>query len=78
MAKPKRGAGRPKTSSDEHIPDLVVRGLTAPDMAALEAEQAKRQATFPAEMKLSRNTLVLMLIREALNASKARDGVAQS
>lgn len=72
MAKPKRGVGRPKTTPDDHFPPLAVRGLTAEDHAALDEEHARRQAELPSAVKLSRNALVIMLIREALAASKAR------
>jgi hypothetical protein len=38
MSTPKRAAGRAKSPPAEHVPDLVVRGLTAADVAALEAD----------------------------------------
>ena len=69
-----RPVGRPKTTPDDHIPPLAVRGLTADDHAALDAEHARRQAALPAGVKLSRNALVIQLLREALAAKIPTEG----
>lgn len=66
--------GRPKsaTATPDHVPDLMVRGLTTQDMTALEEETAARTAALPTGAKMSRNAVAIALLREALAASKAR------
>lgn len=71
MSTPKRAAGRAKSPPAEHVPDLVVRGLTAADVAALEAETERRRASLPAGANISRNAVAVALLREALAAAKA-------
>lgn len=51
---------------------LVVKGLDADDIAALDAELEARRASLPAGAVLSRNALVVALIREALASLKVR------
>lgn len=68
MATPKR-AGR---ASKAELPDapsaIVVKGLGAEDITALEAELTRRRAALTGGATLSRNNLVVALIREALAA----------
>ena len=71
MASPKRAAGRAKSPPAEHVPDLVVRGLSAADVTALEAETERRRAALPEGASLSRNAVAVALLREALAAAKA-------
>lgn len=79
MATPKR-ASRTKAAPEqtpESAPSaLVVKGLDAGDIAALDAELTARRATLPAGATLSRNGLVVTLVREALEASKVQRGAA--
>ena len=71
MTTSKRSPGRAKAPAEsaEHVPDLMVRGLSAADIAALEAETARRTAALPVGAKLSRNAVSVALLREALAAT---------
>ena len=73
---PKRSPGRPKSADPDHVPDLVVRDLNANDVAALEAERDRRAAALPEGARLSRNAVVVQLIREALAACRAAAATA--
>lgn len=77
MSTPKRAAGRAKAPTEHHPaqtakppPDLVVRGLTAEDIAALERETERRRALLPDGANLPRNAVAVAIIREALGTSK--------
>lgn len=70
MASPKRTGRAPKAEVPEAPTALVVKGLDAADIAALETELARRRATLPAGATISRNGLVVALVREALAAAK--------
>lgn len=81
MASPKRAAGRAKNPAEPgapHVPDLVVRGLTAADIALLEAETERRRASLPMGAKITRNAVAVAILHEALVAldaqAKAREG----
>lgn len=70
MGTPKR-TGRAKSAPSptaERAPDLVVRGLTPTDIAALEAETQRRASALPEGATLSRNAVAVALLREALAA----------
>lgn len=76
MASPKRP---PRAAPAETVPSaLVVKGLDASDIAALDAELAARRATLPSGATISRNALVVALIREALDASADRRSKAST
>lgn len=74
MSTPKRAAARPKASTEPAAtkppPDLVVRGLTADDIAALEAETERRRALLPDGANLPRNAVAVAIFREALGTAK--------
>ncbi len=80
MSTPKRAAARPKASTEPAAkpppaatkppPDLVVRGLTAEDIAALEAETERRRALLPDGANLPRNAVAVAIFREALGTAK--------
>lgn len=83
MATPKRTAGRAKAPAEPdapHVPDLVIRGLTADDVKRLEDEHARRMAALPKGAKITRNAVAVAVLQEALVAleEKAREGGAQS
>lgn len=71
MAPQKRAGRAPKADTPEPPSALVVKGLDAADIAALESELARRRATLPVGATLSRNGLIVALVREALAAAKA-------
>lgn len=66
MATPKRTGRAPKADTSDTPSALVVKGLGAEDIAALEGELARRRASLTGGATLSRNNLVVALIREAL------------
>jgi len=66
MASPKRTGRAPKAETPDTPSALVVKGLGAEDIAALEAELSRRRAALTGGATLSRNNLVVALIREAL------------
>ena len=70
MATPKRTGRAPKAEVPDAPSALVVKGLGAEDIATLEAELARRRASLTGGATLSRNNLVVALIREALAAAK--------
>lgn len=76
MSTPKRTTGRAKAPADrtnataKPPPDLVVRGLTAEDIAALEAETERRRALLPDGANLPRNAVAVAIFREALGTAK--------
>ena len=70
MAPKKRTARAPKAEETSVPSALVVKGLGAEDIAALEAELGHRRATLTGGATLSRNNLVVALVREALAAAK--------
>lgn len=66
MATPKRRA-RAKAPPPEHVPPLVVKGLTAAEVAALDAITERRRAALAAQGgTTSRNAVVVALLREAI------------
>lgn len=76
MSTPKRAAGRAKAPADrtntatKPPPDLVVRGLNAEDIAALERETERRRALLPDGANLPRNAVAVAIFREALGTAK--------
>ncbi len=72
MAPKKRPARAPKAEETSVPSALVVKGLGAEDIAALEAVLARRRAPLTGGATLSRNNLVVALIREAIAADMAR------
>lgn len=70
MATPKRTGRAPKVEAVDTPSALVVKGLDANDIAALEAELAARRSSLPAGATISRNGLVVALVREALGAAR--------
>ena len=74
MATPKRAArskAAPASPPADAPSALVVKGLDANDIAALDRELEARRATLPVGATLSRNGLVVALVREALTAASA-------
>ena len=67
---PKRTGRAPKVETPAVPTALVVKGLGADDIAALEAELNRRRSGLTGGATISRNNLVVALIREALAASK--------
>ena len=84
MATPKRPAARAKTAATEakaapaeRVPDLVIRGLSAADVAALVDETAARNAALPEGASMTRNAVAVIVFRAGLDAArKAREGGA--
>lgn len=75
MATPKRGAARAKAPAAEHVPDLVIRGLSAADVASLAAETAARNAALPEGASMTRNAVAVLVFRDGLDvARKRREG----
>ena len=77
MATSKRTTGRAKAPAETdtpHVPDLVIRGLTADDVRRLEDEHARRMAALPKGAKITRNAVAVAVLQEALAAleEKAR------
>lgn len=70
MSTPKRSGRAPKHTTADTPSALVVKGLGAGDIAALEDELERRRGTLPGGATLSRNGLVVALIREALATAK--------
>ncbi len=81
MATPKRAAARAKPAAEsvkkapdaaqKPPPDLVIRGLTAEDIAALEAEAARRRALLPLGANLPRNAVAVAVFQAGLAAVAA-------
>ena len=81
VASSKRTAGRNKTPAEPaapHVPDLVVRGLTAADIALLEAETERRRAALPRGAKITRNAVAVAIFHEALLALDAKAKARES
>jgi hypothetical protein len=67
MATPKRTAGRAKAPAPEHAPTLVVKGLSAAEVAALDAiTERRREALASQGGTTSRNAVIVSLLREAI------------
>jgi hypothetical protein len=81
MATPKRSAARPKAApaapAVDRVPDLVIRGLSAADVAALVDETAARNAALPEGASMTRNAVAVIVFRAGLDAvRKAREGAS--
>ena len=77
MATPKRTTGRAKAPAPEHVPPLVVKGLTADEVAALDAITEKRRAALASQGgTTSRNAVVVSLLRDAIAREAANAGAA--
>ncbi len=72
MAPKKRAARAPKADTTAVPTAIVVKGLVAEDIAALDAVLTRRRGTLAGGATLSRNNLVVALIREAIAADAAR------
>lgn len=66
-----------KAAASDATYDTMIRGLTADDVAALERATARRQtrldAAVPGGVYLSRNAVLLSLLRAAMAAEDAED-----
>ncbi len=73
MANPKRVTGRAKAPEPEHVPTLVVKGLTADEVASLDAITERRRAALAAQGgTTSRNAVVVALLRDAIAREVAK------
>lgn len=73
MATTKRPAGRTKAPAPEHVPTLVVKGLTAEEVASLDAITERRREALAAQGgTTSRNAVVVSLLREAIAREAAK------
>lgn len=72
MTTTKRPRGGAKKTAAPQSPDTMIRGLTPADHAALERATARRSAMLSGAF-VSRNTVMLSLLREAMAREDAKD-----
>jgi hypothetical protein len=74
MANPKRSTGGRQKVPTERVPSaVVVKGLSASDLAALDVITSRRRAAIAAQGgTTSRNAVIVSLLREAITRENSK------